>query len=106
MFYLNVPIGLATLVLAWAATANWDTPRRSTRVDLLGGIAFTAGLGALLVGLTLVGSGLDALPLGLVVVGLAGLARPSSWAGAGRTRSSTSASSVTGSLPRPRSSPS
>jgi MFS family permease len=74
VFYLNVPIGLATLVLAWAATSGWDTPRRSTRVDLLGGIAFTAGLGAVLVGLTLVGSGLEALPIGLVAGGVAGLA--------------------------------
>ena len=30
VFYLNVPIGLVALVLAWAATGDWDTPRRST----------------------------------------------------------------------------
>ena len=73
VFYLNVPIGLATLFLAWAATTDWDTPRRSTRVDLAGGVAFTAGLGALLIGLTLVGTGVAALPIGLVAAGLAGL---------------------------------
>ena len=73
VFYLNVPIGLAALVLAWAATGDWDTPRRSTRVDVPGGIAFTAGLAGLLVGLTLLGSGLVAAPILLIVLGLAGL---------------------------------
>jgi hypothetical protein len=36
-------------------------------------VAFTVGLGALLVGVTLVGSGLDVAPLALVAVGLLGL---------------------------------
>ncbi len=74
VFYLNVPIGLVALVLAWAATGDWDTPRRATRLDLPGGIAFTAGLGSLLVGVTLVGSGIGLLPVGLIGIGLAGLA--------------------------------
>ncbi len=73
VFYLNVPIGIAILLLAWAATTGWDTPRRVTRVDLPGGIAFTAGLGLLLVGITLVGTGLAAWPVVLVGLGLAGL---------------------------------
>jgi MFS family permease len=74
VFYLNVPIGVAALVLAWAATGDWDTPRRSTRIDLPGGFAFTVGLGGLLVGVTLVGSGLQAAPIALIVIGMAGLA--------------------------------
>jgi MFS family permease len=73
VFYLNVPIGIAILLLAWAATTGWDTPRRATRVDLPGAIAFTAGLGLLLVGITLVGTGLAAWPVVLVGLGLAGL---------------------------------
>jgi MFS family permease len=74
VFYLNVPIGLVALNLAWAATGEWDTPRRSTGIDLPGGIAFTVGLGGLLVGLTLIGSGLQVAPIALIVIGLAGLA--------------------------------
>ena len=27
VFYLNVPIGIVALALAWAASAGWDTPR-------------------------------------------------------------------------------
>jgi MFS family permease len=73
VFYLNVPIGVVALVLAWAATGDWDTPRRSTRIDLPGGLAFTVGLGGLLVGVTLVGSGLQAAPIALIAIGLAGL---------------------------------
>ena len=56
VFYLNVPIGLAALVLAWAASSGWETPRIDARVDLLGATAFTVGLAAGLVGLTLLGS--------------------------------------------------
>ena len=74
VFYLNVPIGLVALLLAWAATGDWDTPRRSTGIDLPGGAAFTIGLGSLLIGVTLVGSGLETAPVVLVMVGLAGLA--------------------------------
>ncbi len=73
VFYVNVPIGIVALLLAWAATNGWDTPRRSTGIDLPGGLAFTFGLGGLLVGVTLVGSGLDVAPLALIVVGLLGL---------------------------------
>jgi MFS family permease len=73
VFYVNVPIGLVALVLAWAATGDWDTPRRSTRIDLPGGIAFTVGLAGLLVGVTLIGSGLQAAPVVLIGIGLVGL---------------------------------
>jgi MFS family permease len=56
VFYVNVPIGLATLALGWAATAGWSTPRRPHRLDLAGATAASVGLGALLLGVTLVGS--------------------------------------------------
>ncbi|MEA2538072.1 MAG: hypothetical protein QOF11_2306 [Chloroflexota bacterium] len=65
VFYVNVPIGIVAVAFAWAASAGWETPRRATRLDLLGALAFTVGLGAALVGLTLVGSRSDATILGL-----------------------------------------
>ena len=56
VFYLNIPIGIIALTLAWAASAEWETPRRPGRVDVVGaawyGIALVAGL----LGLTLIGS--------------------------------------------------
>jgi MFS family permease len=55
VFYLNVPIGVAALALAWAAAAGWETPRRAGRIDLPGAVTFTGGLAALLLGLTLLG---------------------------------------------------
>ena len=56
VFYLNVPIGIAALTLAWAASPNWETPRRKGRVDVPGAALFGLALVAGLVGLTLVGS--------------------------------------------------
>lgn len=56
VFYLNVPIGLATFALGWAATAGWATPRRANKLDVAGATAVSVGLGALLVGITLAGS--------------------------------------------------
>lgn len=83
VFYINVPIGLVALAFAWAASAGWETPRHATRLDLPGALAFSVGLGALLVGLTLLGSPSDGTILGLaaptviavlIAVGLVGLA--------------------------------
>jgi MFS family permease len=65
VFYVNVPIGIAALALAWAASAGWETPRQATRLDLPGALASTVGLGAALVGLTLLGS-----PAGTTFLGL------------------------------------
>ncbi len=56
VFYLNVPIGIVALVLAWAASPGWETPRRAGRIDVIGAFWFAVALVALLVGLTLVGS--------------------------------------------------
>ena len=74
VFYVNVPIGLVALLLAWAASGDWDTPRRATGIDLPGGLAFSVGLGGLLIGVTLVGSGLELAPIALILLGLIGLA--------------------------------
>jgi MFS transporter, DHA2 family, triacylglyceride efflux pump len=83
VFYVNVPIGIVALVFAWAASAGWETPRHATRLDLPGALAFSVGLGAALVGLTLVGSSAGTTVLGLgtltlipilLVAGLIGLA--------------------------------
>ena len=79
VFYLNVPIALAAIGIAWAASSGWDTVRGATRVDLVGAVLASAGLAAILIGLTLGGSerieGLTLDPAvvigGLVVAGLA-----------------------------------
>ncbi len=65
VFYINVPIGIVALAFAWAASAGWETPRQTTRVDLPGAVAFTVGLGAGLIGLTLIGSAPDGDVLGI-----------------------------------------
>jgi MFS family permease len=57
VFYVNVPIGIVALVIGWAASHGWDTPRRKGRLDLLGGAIFTAALAAGLVAVTLLGVG-------------------------------------------------
>ncbi|MFL5681176.1 MAG: MFS transporter [Chloroflexota bacterium] len=57
VFYVNVPSGIVALVLGWAASSGWDTPRRSGRVDIPGGLAFTIALVAGLLGVTLLGVG-------------------------------------------------
>jgi MFS family permease len=77
VFYLNVPIGAAALVLAWAASPGWETERRAGRLDVLGAVWFGLALVAGLIGLTLVGSreivGTDVDPV-VVTAGLLGLA--------------------------------
>jgi MFS family permease len=55
IFYVNVPIGLCALALAWAASAGWETPTGKGRVDVLGAALFGIALAAGLVGLTLIG---------------------------------------------------
>ena len=56
VFYINVPIGLAALALAWAASSGWETPRRRGSVDLFGAALFSVALSTGLIGLTLIGS--------------------------------------------------
>ncbi len=78
IFYVNVPVGLVALVVAWAASAGWDTPRRAGRVDLVGAGLVAAALVGTLGALTLLGSqssGVDAgLDPVLVAAALAALA--------------------------------
>lgn len=56
IFYVNIPIGLIAMTLAWAAADGWETPRRPGRVDVPGAVLFGAALAAGLLGLTLVGA--------------------------------------------------
>ena len=56
VFYLNVPIGVAALAVAWAGSHGWDTPRRGGRVDVRGALLFSTALAAGLIAITLVGA--------------------------------------------------
>lgn len=56
VFYLNAPIGLAALLVAWAASSGWETPRRPGGVDAFGAAVWSIALGAGLGAVTLVGS--------------------------------------------------
>jgi MFS family permease len=56
IFFVNVPIALGALVLAWAAAPGWETPRRPGRIDLAGAALFGIALAAGLVALTLLGA--------------------------------------------------
>ena len=83
VFYVNVPVGIVALVLTWAASSGWETPRRQGRVDLLGAVLFSAFLVGSLGALTLLGSqadaadtGLDPATISLVLVVVAVIAGP------------------------------
>jgi MFS family permease len=56
VFYLNVPIGICALLVAWAASAGWETPRRGGGVDVVGALLWTVALGGALLSVTLLGS--------------------------------------------------
>src|ERR1035437_2809679 len=72
VFYVNVPIGLCALALAWAATSDWDTVHLRGRLDVLGAVLFTLALGGILAAVTLLGSTdrLFGLPIEIAVAGL------------------------------------
>jgi MFS family permease len=77
IFYINVPIALAAIVLAWAAAPGWETTRRPGRVDVLGAATFGLALAAGLVALTLFGAQGDpsaAIAPDRLSLGLAGIA--------------------------------
>jgi MFS family permease len=61
VFYLNVPIGIAALLIAWAASAGWETPRRGGGIDVAGAAIWTLTLAAGLLSITLLGSDLGGL---------------------------------------------
>ncbi|MFN8629381.1 MAG: hypothetical protein U0838_03395, partial [Chloroflexota bacterium] len=86
IFYVNVPVGIGALAIAWAASAGWDTPRRAGRVDLLGGLLVAAGLAGALGGLTLLGAGGESVPVALGLAALAAVALPLAVAHGLRTR--------------------
>ncbi|HKG18913.1 MAG TPA: hypothetical protein VKB00_04185, partial [Candidatus Limnocylindrales bacterium] len=76
VFYLNVPIGIAALFIAWAASAGWETPRRPGRLDVLGAIVWSMALGAGLGAVTLIGSrdagdGIDPVTLSIALGAIA-----------------------------------
>jgi MFS family permease len=80
VFYVNVPIGIVALVIAWAASSGWETPRRPGRVDLLGAVLFSALLLGVLGALTLLGArgdaeaGPDPATVTSILVGVAAVA--------------------------------
>ncbi len=83
IFYVNVPIGVVALALAWAASADWDTPRRPGRVDLAGAALVASALVGTLGALTLLGSwsspgsgGLDPVAAVLALAALAVVSLP------------------------------
>jgi len=56
VFYLNIPIGIIAMTLAWAASPDWESARRPGRVDVVGAAWFGLALIAGLIGLTLIGT--------------------------------------------------
>jgi MFS family permease len=59
VFYVNVPIGILAVAIAWAASSGWETPRRAGRVDLVGAALFSLFLLGTLGSLTLLGARQD-----------------------------------------------
>jgi MFS family permease len=74
VFFVNVPIGVCALAIAWAASAGWDTRRQPASLDLIGAGLFTAALAMILVGVTLIGNAdqVFGLPTEMAVAGLLG----------------------------------
>jgi MFS family permease len=56
VFYFNVPVGIAAVLVAWAASAGWETPRRRGGVDVVGALVWSLALAAGLGAVTLLGS--------------------------------------------------
>ncbi len=56
VFYVNVPVGIVALAMAWAASANWETARQRGSVDVGGAVAFSVGIALILLATTLAGS--------------------------------------------------
>jgi len=55
VFYINVPIGLVALFVAWAASHGWETPRRRAGLDIFGALVWSVALAAALGATTLIG---------------------------------------------------
>jgi MFS family permease len=78
VFYINVPIGLVALFVAWAASHGWETPRRTAGLDVLGAVIWSVALAAALGATTLIGvsdlGGPDPLAVGAGLAMLAAFA--------------------------------
>ena len=78
VFYVNVPIGLGALLIAWAASSGWETPRRAGGADVVGAVVWSVALAAALGAVTLIGvtdiGGADPVVVGVGLVALAGAA--------------------------------
>jgi EmrB/QacA subfamily drug resistance transporter len=72
VFYVNVPIGICGLVVAWAASTGWDTVHTGAKLDLRGAALFSFALAAILAGVTLVGESepILGLPINTAIAGL------------------------------------
>ncbi|HUP55027.1 MAG TPA: MFS transporter [Methylomirabilota bacterium] len=68
VFYINVPIGIVALLVAWAASHGWETPRRPAGVDVVGALVWSLALAAALGAVTMIGVG-DVAGLDPLVVG-------------------------------------
>ena len=73
VFYLNVPIGIAALLIAWAASAGWETPRRQGGIDVVGAVVWSLALAGGLGAITLLGSRETGGPSPLLISGILGL---------------------------------
>jgi MFS family permease len=75
VFYVNIPIGIIALLIAWAASSGWETPRRQVPIDIVGAIIWSVGLAAGLGAVTLIGvsdlGGLDPVVVGVVLAAVA-----------------------------------
>ena len=74
VFFVNVPIGVCALAIAWAASTDWDTRRQPAGLDLVGAGLFTAALAMILSGVTLIGNAEEVfgVPTDVAVGGLIG----------------------------------
>jgi MFS family permease len=75
VFYVNVPIGIAALLIAWAASHGWETPRRRGGPDVRGAVVWSLALAAALGAVTLIGvadiGGPDPIQVGAALAALA-----------------------------------
>src|SRR5436190_5720872 len=55
VFYVNVPIGIVAMLIAWAASQGWETPRQRAGPDVSGAIVWSLVLAAALGATTLIG---------------------------------------------------
>jgi EmrB/QacA subfamily drug resistance transporter len=72
VFYVNVPIGICGLVVAWAASTGWDTVHTGARLDFVGATLFSLSLAGILAGVTLVGESepIFGVPVDVAIGGL------------------------------------